>query len=63
MKKYRIAPEVKEQVINRIKNEDVSVAEAVRDAGVSDASVYTWLRKIERKSILPLKDARQRLVT
>ena len=45
MKKYRIAPEVKEQIINRIKNEGVSVAEAARDAGVSDASVYTWLGK------------------
>jgi transposase-like protein len=45
MKKYRIAPEVKEQIINRIKNEGVSVAEAAKDAGVSDASVYTWLGK------------------
>lgn len=45
MKKYRIAPEVKEQIINRIKNEGVSVAEVAKDAGVSDASVYTWLGK------------------
>jgi transposase-like protein len=45
MKKYRIAPEVKEQIINRIKNEGVSVADAAKDAGVSDASVYTWLGK------------------
>lgn len=45
MKKYRIAPEVKEQVINRIKNDGISVAEAAKDAGVSDASVYTWLGK------------------
>ena len=45
MKKYRIAPEVKEQIINRIKNDGISVAEAAKDAGVSDASVYTWLGK------------------
>ena len=45
MKKYRIAPEIKEQIINRIKNEGISVAEAAKDAGVSDASVYTWLGK------------------
>lgn len=45
MKKYRIAPEVKEQIISRIKNDGVSVAEAAKDAGVSDASVYTWLGK------------------
>lgn len=45
MKKYRIAPEVKEQVISRIKNDGISVAEAAKDAGISDASVYTWLGK------------------
>ncbi len=45
MKNYRIAPEVREQVINRIKNDGVSVAQAAKDAGVSDASVYTWLGK------------------
>lgn len=45
MKKYRIAPEVKAQIISRIKNDGVSVAEAAKDAGVSDASVYTWLGK------------------
>jgi len=41
MKKFRIAPEVKAQIINRIKNDGVSVAQAAKDAGVSDASVYT----------------------
>jgi transposase-like protein len=45
MKKYRIAPEVKEQIISRIKNDGISVAEAAKDAGVSDASVYTWIGK------------------
>ncbi len=45
MKKFRIAPEVKAQIINRIKNDGVSVAQAAKDAGVSDASVYTWLGK------------------
>jgi transposase-like protein len=45
MKKFRIAPEVKAQIINRIKNDGVSVAQAAKDAGVSDASIYTWLGK------------------
>jgi transposase-like protein len=45
MKKFRIAPEVKAQIISRIKNDGVSVAQAAKDAGVSDASVYTWLGK------------------
>lgn len=45
MKKYRIAPDVKAQIISRIKNDGVSVAQAAKDAGVSDASIYTWLGK------------------
>jgi len=45
MKKFRIAPEVKAQIINRIKNDGVSVAQAATDAGVSEASIYTWLGK------------------
>lgn len=45
MKKFRTAPEVRAQIINRIKNDGVSVAQAAKDAGVSDASVYTWLGK------------------
>jgi transposase-like protein len=44
-KQYRVAPEVKAQIINRIKNEGVSVAEAAKDHGVSEASIYTWLGK------------------
>jgi len=43
MKKYRIAPEVREQVINRIKNEGVSVLQAAKDHGVSTHSIYKWL--------------------
>ena len=45
MKKLRISPEVKAQIIHRIKNEGVSVAQAAKDAGVSDASIYIWLGK------------------
>ena len=45
MKKSRIAPDVKAQIISRIKNDGVSVAQAAKDAGVSDASIYTWLGK------------------
>lgn len=43
MKKYRIAPDVKEQVLNRIKNEGISVAQAAEDHGVSTHSIYKWL--------------------
>jgi transposase-like protein len=45
MKKYKISPEVKEQIINRIKNEGISVAQAVKDHGVSDNTIYGWISK------------------
>jgi len=43
MKKHRIAPDVKEQIINRIKNEGVTVAEAAKNHGISEATIYTWI--------------------
>ena len=43
MKKHRIAPEVKEQIINRIKNDGVSVAHAAEEHGVSEKTIYGWI--------------------
>lgn len=45
MKKHRIAPDVKKEIITKVKVGDVTVAEAVKQYGVSDASIYTWLGK------------------
>ncbi|MFZ1074915.1 MAG: transposase [Minisyncoccia bacterium] len=42
-KAYRIAPEIKEQIINRIKNDGISVAEAAKEHGVSTVTIYAWL--------------------
>ena len=37
----RVIPqEVKEQILNRIKNEGITVAQAAREAGISDNTVY-----------------------
>lgn len=44
-KRYRIAPEVKEQTLKRIKEEGISVSQAAKDAGISDAVIYGWLGK------------------
>ena len=38
-----IPKETKEQILNRIKNEGISVPQAAKDAGISDATIYTWL--------------------
>jgi transposase-like protein len=43
MKKYRIAPKVKEQVLGRIKNDGISVADAAKDHGISTKTIYKWL--------------------
>jgi len=45
MKKHRTAPEVKEQIINRIKNDGISVMQAAKDHGISEATIYTWIAK------------------
>lgn len=48
MKKHKVAPEVKEQIINRIKNEGVSVVQAAQEHGVKENTIYTWIaRKTE----------------
>ena len=42
----RVIPkEIKEQILNRIKNEGITVAQAAREAGISDNTVYGWLAK------------------
>lgn len=45
MKTHKIAPEVKEQIINRIKNDGVTVAQASKDHGISEVSIYSWIAK------------------
>ena len=42
-KNYRIAPEVREQILRRIKEEGISVEAAAKDAGVHSTTVYGWL--------------------
>jgi transposase-like protein len=45
MTKHRIAPDVKEQIINRIKNEGVTVVQAAKEHGVNENTIYAWLAK------------------
>ena len=45
MKKHRIAPEIKEQIINRIKNDGVTVVQAAQDHGISENTIYAWIAK------------------
>lgn len=43
--KQRIALEVKEWIINRIKNDGVSVVQAAADHGVAEDTIYAWIAK------------------
>ena len=45
MKKHRIAPDVREQIINRIKNDGVPVVQVAKEHGVSEATIYGWISK------------------
>jgi len=45
MKKHKIAPELKEQIINRIKNDGITVVQAAKDHGISEGTIYAWLSK------------------
>jgi transposase-like protein len=48
MKKNRVAPEIKEQILNRIKNEGVTVVQAAKDHGILESTISTWIaRKVE----------------
>lgn len=45
MKGKAISQEVKEQIINRIKNDGVSVVQAAKDHGIAEGTIYTWIAK------------------
>lgn len=44
-KAHRISKEVKDQILDRIKNEGISVYRAAEEHGVSTCTIYNWLSK------------------
>jgi transposase len=40
---FRIAKEIKDEIINKLKHEGLSVAEAAKQYGLSDKTIYNWL--------------------
>jgi len=42
-KPHRIAPDVKEQILRRIKDDGISVAQAAKDHGIHETTIYGWL--------------------
>ena len=45
MRGKTISLEVKEQIINRIKNDGVTVIQAAKDHGISEGTIYGWIAK------------------
>lgn len=43
MTKHRISPEVRAQIINRVKNEGVNIADAAKEHGITDSAIYKWM--------------------
>jgi transposase-like protein len=44
-KTHKVSKEVKDQILGRIKNDGVTVANAAREHGISEATIYNWLAK------------------
>lgn len=44
-KNYKIAPEIKADILRRIKDEGVTVSQAAEQHGISEKTIYGWLSK------------------
>jgi len=42
-KQHKVAPEVKADILRRIKEDGVPVSKAAEEHGISTATIYTWL--------------------
>jgi transposase-like protein len=45
MKGKKISPEVKDQIIGRIKDDGIPVVQAAKDHGISEGTIYNWIAK------------------
>jgi len=45
MKKHKVTPEVKEQIIGRIKNNGVTVKQVSEEHGIPESTIHTWLSR------------------
>lgn len=40
---YKIVKEIKDEIINKLKHEGLSVMDAAKQYGISDKTIYNWL--------------------
>jgi transposase-like protein len=50
-KGYRVSTEIKQEIINKLKSGDVSVAQAATDYGISTKTIYNWLGNRAKGSV------------
>ena len=50
-KGFKISQEIKEETINRIKHQGISVVQAAQDIGVSTVTIYSWLGNKAKGSV------------
>lgn len=43
--KSKVSKEIKQQILNRIKEDGISVSQAAADHGLSDKTIYGWIAK------------------
>jgi transposase-like protein len=43
MRKHKVAPEIREQIVSRIKDGSVTVQQAAKEHGIHETTVYGWL--------------------
>ncbi len=48
---FRIAKEIKDEIINKLKHEGLSVTDAAKQYGVNDKTIYNWLGTKARGSV------------
>jgi len=40
---FRIAKEIKDEIVNKLKHDGLSVMDAAKQYGISDKTIYNWL--------------------
>ena len=48
---FRIAKEIKDEIINKLKYNGLSVADVAKQYGVSDKTIYNWLGTKAKSSV------------
>lgn len=48
---YKIAKEIKDEIINKLKHDGLSLMDVAKQYGISDKTIYNWLGTKDRGSV------------